>query len=109
MLRYSRFAAAATVLARLQPDRESLENSNMHWVGLCEADLLGFLGENFTTVGVRKAIARGHFHHSSVWRDELGFQHAIAQRYCNLLDPHSSRPKLKSYQLSLVSVYNHGE
>ena len=80
--------------------------------GFVEADLLGFLEENFTTVGVRKAIARGHFHHSSVWTDELGdaeFQHAIAQRYCNLLNPHSSRPKLKSYQLSLVSVYNHGE
>jgi hypothetical protein len=53
----------------------------MHWVSLCEADLLGFLGGNFTTVGVRKAIARGHFHDSSVWTDELRdaeFQHAIA-------------------------------
>jgi hypothetical protein len=37
-----------------------------------EADLSGFLEENFTTVGVRKAIAIGHFHHSSVWTDELG-------------------------------------
>ena len=41
--------------------------------------------------------------------DNAKFQHAIAQRYCNLLNPHSSRPKLKSHQLSLVSVYNHGE
>jgi len=40
--------------------------------GFVEADLLGFLEENFTTVGVQKAIARGYFHYSSVWTGELG-------------------------------------
>jgi hypothetical protein len=49
VLRY--IAAAATVLAPLQPDRESLENSNIHRVGLCQSGSFGFLGRELHHCG----------------------------------------------------------
>jgi len=67
------YTVLVTILARLQPDREDLENSNVHWdehIDFVRADFWGFLEESVTVVGARKAIARGHFHHAGVSIDE---------------------------------------
>jgi len=48
----------AIILARLQPDRGDLENSNIYWgkyINFVKADFLGFL-TGVTVVGARKAI-----------------------------------------------------
>jgi hypothetical protein len=66
------YTVHATILARLQPDRGDLENSNIHWdehIDFVKADFLGFL-EGVTVVGARKAIGRVHFPHAGVSIDE---------------------------------------
>jgi hypothetical protein len=66
------YTVLATILARLQPDRGDLVNSNIHWdehIDFVKADFLGFL-EGVTVAGARKAIARVHFHHAGVSIDE---------------------------------------
>ena len=85
----------------------------MHRVGLCRSGSFGFLGKRISPLWVSErqlpeAMSTILVSGQVSW-DNAKFQHAIAQRYCNLLNPHSSRPNLKSYQLSSVSVYSHGE